>query len=76
MEQPQAYRDQVLPPHVKARLAIEAGATLGWGRWIGEHGDVIGIDRFGASAPGNVVLEKYGFNLENAVAKAHALLGR
>lgn len=73
-EQDQAYRDSVLPPEVKARLAIEAGATIGWKRWVGDNGDVIGVDRFGASAPGGKVLSEYGFNKDNVVAKASALV--
>jgi transketolase len=64
----------VLPPSVPARLSIEAGATLGWKRWVGDRGDSVGLDRFGASAPGEAVLEKLGFNVENVVAKAKALL--
>jgi len=73
-EQDQAYRDAVLPPQVKARLAVEAGATLGWERWVGDRGDIIGVDRFGASAPGGKVLAEYGLNKENVVARAKALL--
>lgn len=75
-QQTPSYRDEVLPPAVRKRLAIEAGVTLGWRRWVGDEGDVIGIDRFGASAPGNVVMEKYGFSVENVVSRAFALLGR
>ncbi len=75
-EQPQGYRDLVLPPEIKARLAIEAGSSLGWYRWIGEKGQVISVDRFGASAPGPVALEKYGFNVENIVTKATAMVRR
>jgi transketolase len=56
------------------RLAIEAGATLGWCKYVGEDGDVIGIDRFGASAPGNVALEKLGFNVPNVVEHALKLV--
>ena len=74
-EQGPAYRDEVLPPTVAARLSIEAGATLGWKRYVGDRGDSVGLDRFGASAPGEVVLSKVGFNVENVVAKAKALLG-
>jgi transketolase len=74
-EQGPAYRDEVLPPTVGARLSIEAGATLGWKRYVGDRGDSVGLDRFGASAPGEVVLSKFGFNVENVVAKAKALLG-
>lgn len=73
--QPREYREAVLPPTVTARLAIEAAATQGWCRYIGERGDVIGVDRFGASAPGPVVMREYGFTVENAVARALALLG-
>ena len=72
-EQPQSYRDDVLPPRVKARLAVEAGSPMGWHEWVGESGDVIGITRFGASAPYKQVLEHYGFTLENVVARARKL---
>ncbi|RJX35349.1 MAG: transketolase [Desulfarculus sp.] len=74
--QDQAYRDAVLPPGVKARLAIEAGASLGWERWVGDAGVVIGLDRFGESAPGPTVMDKLGFNLDNVAAQALELLGR
>ncbi len=70
------YRDEVLPPDVKARLSVEAGASLGWKRWVGDHGDSIALDRFGASAPGEEVLERLGFNVDNVVARATALLER
>lgn len=73
-EQEQAYRDAVLPPALKTRLAIEAGATLGWERWVGEQGAVIGVDRFGASAPGGRVLKEYGLSVENVVNRALDLL--
>ncbi len=73
--QPQSYRDSVLPPTVTARVAIEAGVTLGWERWVGSHGRVIGLDRFGASAPANVLFEQFGFTVENVVAQAKAALG-
>ncbi|HEV2118452.1 MAG TPA: transketolase [Terriglobales bacterium] len=72
-EQPAEYRKQVLPAGVP-KLAIEAGATLGWCRYVGEDGGVVGIDRFGASAPGNVVMEKLGFNVPNVVEHARRLL--
>ncbi|HXB63358.1 MAG TPA: transketolase [Solirubrobacteraceae bacterium] len=72
--QPQEYRDAVLPPSVTARLAVEPGATLGWWKWVGSSGDVLGIDRFGASAPGTRVLEELGFTAENIAARARALL--
>ena len=71
---PKAERDAVLPPSVRARLAVEAGATQGWHRYVGDAGDVIGIDRFGASAPGETVLREYGFTIDNVYARAKALL--
>lgn len=70
-----AYQESVLPKAVKKRLAVEAGVSFGWCRYTGSEGDSISIDRFGASAPGNVCLEKFGFTVENVVAKAKALLG-
>jgi transketolase len=73
--QSQEYRDQVLPPAVRARLAVEPGASMSWWKWVGIDGDVLGLDRFGASAPGAIVLEKLGFSRENIVARAKALLG-
>ncbi|MGH8117013.1 MAG: transketolase family protein, partial [Rhodanobacteraceae bacterium] len=75
-QQDQAYRDSVLPPNVHARLAVEAGCRQGWERWVGDHGSGVGVNKFGASAPGDTVLEKYGFTVDNVVAKAKALLGR
>jgi transketolase len=73
-EQPQDYRDKVLPPSVTARLAIEAAVRLGWDRYVGPRGDVICLDRFGASAPGDVALKNLGFNVENVLTRARALL--
>uniref|UniRef100_A0A7V4DH50 Transketolase n=1 Tax=Candidatus Caldatribacterium californiense TaxID=1454726 RepID=A0A7V4DH50_9BACT len=75
-EQPKSYQEEVLPPGVKKRIAIEAGATLGWYKYVGTEGEVIGIDRFGASAPGKTVLEKLGISVENLLAKAKAMLSR
>jgi len=75
-EQDEAYRHAVLPPAVKARVAVEAGATLGWERWVGTEGKVIGLDHFGASAPGDVVLREFGFTVENVVAAARDTLDR
>ncbi|HEX9015249.1 MAG TPA: transketolase [Chloroflexota bacterium] len=74
--QPQEYRDSVLPPGIRARLAIEAASPFGWSRWVGEDGDVLGIDRFGASAPGETVMREYGFNVDNVVQRATALIRR
>ncbi len=72
--QPQAYRDEVLPPTVTARLAIEAANPLGWERYVGQGGAVIGIRRFGASAPYKVLAEKFGFTPDNVVRRAQELL--
>jgi len=74
-EQRQDYRDQVLPPSVTARLSIEAGVGQGWDRYVGPKGDKISLERFGASAPGDVALKNLGFNVDNVVKKARALLG-
>jgi transketolase len=73
-KQPQAYRDTVLPKSVRARLSVEAALPQGWHRYVGDGGDVIGIERFGASAPGNVVMEKLGFTVSHVVERALNLL--
>jgi len=73
-EQSPAYRDEVLPPSVTARLAVEAGVRGSWDRYVGPKGDVICLDRFGASAPGDVALKNLGFNVENVLKHARALL--
>ena len=62
--QPEEYRHTVFPPSIRARLAVEAGATQGWHRYVGDLGDVIGLDHFGASAPGPVLMREYGFTVE------------
>jgi len=72
--QPQEYRDAVLPPQVTARLAVEAGIKLGWEHYVGLAGKMIGMETFGASAPGPVLYEKFGFTLNNIVAAAKAML--
>jgi transketolase len=74
--QPASYRDQVLPPLVTARLAVEAGSTALWHKWVGTLGGVIGIDQFGASAPGGTALIKFGFTEDNVVERALAVLHR
>ena len=73
-EQPQKYRDEVLPSSITARLAIEAGVRQGWDRYVGPKGDVVCLDRFGASAPGDVVMKNLGFNVENVVNHAKQLV--
>jgi transketolase len=70
------YRDQVLPPDVKARVSVEAGVALGWERWVGDEGDSISIEHFGASAPGTTVLEKFGYTVDGVVERALALRTR
>ena len=72
--QPREYRDSVLPPTIRARLAVEAGATQGWSKYVGDSGDVIGIDHFGASAPGDVNLREFGFTVEEVCRRAQAVL--
>jgi transketolase len=70
------YRESVLPRAVKARLAVEAESPFGWDKWVGSDGDVLAIDRFGASAPGGVVMKEYGFTVDNVVGRALALVGK
>ena len=74
-EQDEAYKESVLPKAVTKRLAVEAGTSFGWGRYLGTEGDMISIDRFGVSAPGGTIMKEFGFTVENVVAKAKALLG-
>ncbi|MEO8385359.1 MAG: transketolase [Betaproteobacteria bacterium] len=74
--QPQSYRDEVLLPEVSARLAVELGVSQGWRRYIGERGDMVGIEGFGASAPAETLLQEYGFTVENVVMRAKKLLAQ
>jgi transketolase len=74
-EQDAAYKESVLPKGVKKRLAVEAGLSMGWCRYVTDEGATVTIDHFGASAPGGLVMEKFGFTVDNVVAKAKALLG-
>jgi transketolase len=74
--QSEEYRERVIPREVRARLAIEPGSPLSWWRWVGPDGDVIGLERFGASAPGAIVLEELGFGAKNIAARAGAVLAR
>jgi transketolase len=71
-----SYRDEVLPPRVRARLAVETGSPMGWRDWVGDAGDIIGIAKFGASAPYKELFKHYGFTVENVVARAKKLLGK
>ncbi len=72
--QPAQYREHVLPQGVTARLAMEAGSPQGWKRYVGERGDVLGVERFGSSAPAEVMMREYGFTVENVCARALRLL--
>lgn len=73
-KQDQAYKDSVILPDVKARLAVEMAQTFGWERYVGDKGDILGITTFGASAPGDIVMKEYGFTVENVVKRVKALL--
>jgi transketolase len=75
-QQTQEYRDQVLPPGVRARVAVEAGTTVGWERYVGLDGAAIGIDHFGASAPATVLFEQFGFTAAHVLEEALRLLGK
>ena len=72
--QDDAYKQAVLPNDVRARLAVEAGVSDFWRKYVGLDGDVVGIDQFGASAPGKVLMEHFGFTTENIIKRARALL--
>jgi len=73
--QPEEYRNAVLPPSVSARLAVEAGVSQGWSKYIGDRGDILCIDSFGVSAPGKILFREFGFTAENVAARAMKLLG-
>ncbi len=75
-QQSKEYRDSVLPPKVKARVAVEAGVELGWSKWLGEKGIFIGMSSFGASAPGKVCLEKFGITTGAIISAAKKQLGK
>ncbi|SFJ51827.1 Transketolase, C-terminal domain [Halobacillus dabanensis] len=72
--QSQEYREKILPKSIKARLGIEMASSFGWREYIGEEGDVLSIDKFGASAPGNTIIEKYGFTTKNVVDRMKKIL--
>jgi transketolase len=74
LEQTPEYRDSVIPRDVPARVSMEAGNTLGWHRWVGDRGIAIGLDRFGASGPGPVLLKQFGLTVDNMVKAATSLL--
>ena len=74
-EQDAAYKESVLPKSVTKRVAVEAACSQGWHRFVGIDGGLVTIDRFGASAPGGVVMEKFGFTVDNVVKTAKSVLG-
>jgi transketolase len=74
-EQSEAYKTSIFPDHLP-KLAVEAGAPLGWWKYVGRHGDVIGLERFGASSPGPKALEELGFGVDNIVKRGSALVER
>ena len=76
MAQDQGYQDSVIPPEIAARLAVEAGVSQGWHRWLGNKGAMISVERFGSSAPSEAVFKEYGFSVENVVSTARELLGK
>jgi len=75
-EQPSRYQKQVLEPSIKKRISVEAGVCLGWERWIGDEGIAIGVDKFGSSAPGETLLQKYGLTAKNIYEKAKKIIER
>jgi transketolase len=70
------YCESVLPHAIKARLVVEMGISQGWHRWVGDAGDVLGLDHFGASAPYQVLYQQFGFTAENVIEKARQVLNR
>jgi transketolase len=74
--QDEAYRSQVFLPGVKARVAVEAGITMGWDQFVGDGGAVIGIDHYGASAPANILFQEFGFTVENVIETAKKVLSK
>jgi transketolase len=75
-QQGEEYQDSVLPPDVMARLAVEAGRSQGWHRWVGDKGAIMAVETFGASAPNKVIFEKYGFTVENVIKQIKELMER
>jgi transketolase len=72
--QDKAYRDEVLPPEIKTRIAVEAGSPMGWSRWVGDSGAMIGIETFGASAPYEEIYQQYGLTVEKIVKIANDMM--
>jgi transketolase len=74
--QPPAYRQRVLPPDIKGRVSVEAGVSQGWREIVGDSGEIISIEHFGASAEGGVLFEQFGYTADRVVAAAHSALER
>ena len=72
--QDQAYRDEVLPPAVRKRVSVEVGVSLGWDRWVGDEGAIVGLDHFGASAPAGTIFAKFGFTAERVAEVGRAVV--
>jgi len=76
LEQSDEYKESVFPERIKKRIAVEAGVSMGWEKWVGDEGETISLDHFGASAPAEVLYEKFGFTEQNIIEKAFDLLGK
>ena len=74
--QTESYQNQVFPPEIKARLSVEAGVSQGWERWVGDSGESISVNGFGASAPYKIIFENYGFTVDNVIIRAHQILAK
>jgi len=72
--QDQAYRDSVLPPDVRKRVSVEVGVPLGWERWVGDEGAIVGLDHFGASAPAGTIFEHFGFTTDRVADVARRVV--
>ena len=75
-KQPVSYQHEVLPPEIKPRLAVEAAVAFGWKKWVGDDGDVLSVDHYGASAPAARIFSEFGFTVENIVNRVKILLGK
>ena len=75
-KQPLDYQESVLPPDITARVAVEAGISMGWQKYVGDKGQVVSLDHYGASAPYQILMEKFGFTADNVAACAKAVLGK
>jgi transketolase len=74
--QPMSYQQEILPPEIKARVSVEAGVKVGWREFVGDAGEIISIDHFGASAEGAVLFEQFGFTPDRVIAAAHSAIQR